>query len=737
MKTKVTMDFETRSEFDLKKGGAYEYSMHPTTQVLCMAFKLNTQGQCYIFKFDTMQKHWKNLPSRFRCKWELWIKMYTINAHNAGFEQCIYNNILVRRLGWPAIHPEQWRCSLAKCAALAIPKGLADAGAVLETRIRKDYEGHRIMLKLCKPTPSYKKWREAVKAVESGRRVMPKTRELAACEPPPKFYEPDVEPEDFAKLYHYCKLDVLTEEQVDEKTPDLSPFEQQIWFIDQRTNFRGIEVDTPLVKKISGIMASESKVMTEELDYLTMGLVSSGNQRDAIMDFLTLEGIELPDLKAKTVDDFLANTFMTDDAEKILQIRRALSKSSTAKYNLFQLRTTTDGRVRDILQYHSASTGRWGGKGVQPQNFPRGVIKNIYEAIDRIKTCDLEELKLLYGENLMPLFSSVLRGMFVASPGHDLFVEDYNAIELRVLWWLAGHEDGLDKFRQNIDPYKIRASAIFRKPITEITDDERQVGKAAELGCGFGMGNKKFVSSAWDVYRAKVTPEIAKRAVQSYREDNFLVQEMWDNYRNACIAAIKNHRSRYRVRNVKFYMENKYLKIELPSGRKLSYFHPTVCVDKTRVFSKGDDTIYVHKMTEPILKKIATEKYVEQRGFESEQVTFMAVNHKAKKEECIIPKWTRERTYGGKIVENVVQAVSRDLLAHAIFRAERCGFKVLMHSHDELVVEAPKGRFAIREDAKGVRYCQYFRQLMEANPKWAQGLPLKAGGWADVRYRKG
>jgi DNA polymerase len=723
---KIHLDFETQSAADLKRCGAAEYARHPSTRVLCLAIGVGSNVQ--LMGFDSMQLNFDELPSQMQLNFIRFATSdeFVFYAHNAFFEQSIYNEILVKRLGYPKIKISKWRCTAAKAAAVAIPRNLADAGAVMNLRIQKDYEGHRVMLKLCKPTAAWAKWKKANDDIKSGKRVLQKTRELAEREEPIKFHTPETDPDDFKTLYHYCKIDVQTETLLDKALPDLTPFEQKVWFADQRMNHRGVAVDMQLVNKIAEIMESEAKTMNETLDELTMGLVSSGNQRAAILDFMHLEGIEMPDLRAATVDDFLENGKVTGDAEKILKIRKALAKSSTAKYKTFQIRAASDGRVRDLLLFLGAArTGRWGGKGIQPQNFPRGVIKDIYAAIDDINRQDVGMLKMLYGENLMPLFSSVLRGMFIASPGHELFVEDYNAIECRVAWYLAGHEDGLNMFRQNRDPYVEMASAIYNKLPSTITADERQVGKAATLGCSYQMGGKKFVTSAWDVYRAKVTKELGKLAVSIYRDVHYPVTEMWEAYNSAAISAIENRGEKYRVGKIQFYVARDFMFIELPSGRRLAYASPKVVMATTKIVRLKDETNYAGN--DLILAALLAEGGKVTGEFQSKRMTYMEVNQKAKKEECLINKWAVENTYGGKLFENVVQAVSRDLLAAAILRVEKAGFKPLMHSHDELVSEAPKGLFKIED----------YRKLMEQVPKWAEGLPLKTSGWTGVRYRKG
>ncbi len=690
------MDFETRSDADLRKVGAYEYSLHPSTIATCLGFKVHGAPKIVLLPFGHMQRNFSAFHPDFQKWWKRRIQDgFIFSAHNAFFEQCIYNNVLVKKLGWPVIPPDQWHCTAAKAAAIAIPRNLQGAGEVMRLRTQKDMAGHIAMLQTCKPT---KQWNAFQKALAKPKKTERDNKLIAKGEPV-KYLTPESHPHVFDTLYKYCKIDVIAEEQLDDSTPDLIPSEQQLWLLDQRINFRGVAVDMPLVNKISKIMLAEKTVMEKELDTLTMGLVTTGTQRARIMDFLAIEDIKIPDLKSKTVDDFLANGKVSGDAKLLLELRRKLAKASTAKYQAFQRRAASDGRVRDMLLFHGASTGRWGGAGVQPQNFPRGTIKDIYEAIRQINIASVDELKLMYGENLMPLFASVLRGMFVATEGHEMFVQDWNAIETRVLWWLADHKDGLEIFKEGRDPYREMASKIYKKRPEDVTDDERQVGKAAVLGCGYQMGWKKFITSAWDVYRAYVTPEIAKVAVSTYRDLHHSVKDLWGDYQLASINAIKNKGAVYTVGRVKFFVKRNFLFVELPNGRRLAYNSPTVSWDKVEM--KDDDGNVVN-------------------SFNAEKIKFWAVNSLTK-------KWGQESTYGGKICENIVQAVSRDLLADAIKRSEKIGFSVLFHSHDELVTEAPKGKFKSED----------FKNVMETLPAWADGLPLKAGGWAGTRYRKG
>lgn len=730
---KITVDFETRSRANLKKVAAWEYSLCPSTVVSCMGFKSDKPGHplCYLFNFKTMQMPWAQLPLGFRKTWLGWIADPNVvfSAHNAFFEQSIYKNVLVKRLGWPAIGIRKWRCTAAKAAAVAIPRNLDGAGRVMQLRTQKDNLGHKTMLKLCKPTAAYKKWKDKYdKFILKDQHAQ---AEAMLPSEPPEFWTPLSAPEDYRIQDKYCKIDVFAEEELDHALPDLTPFEQELWFLDQRINQRGVRVDMPVIKKISAIMKAEMKSMNKELDALTMGLVSSGNARQQILDYLVLLDLELPDLKAKTVDEFLKNGKATGDAKKLLEIRRALSKASTAKYAAFERLAASDGRIRDLYLFCAASTHRWGGKGVQPQNLPRGIVADIDEAIKRIMTCDVEMLKLLYGQNLMPLFSSVLRGMFIATEGYEFFVEDYSAIECRVLWWIADHQEGLDFFRNGIDPYKEQAADIFEITYELVPDKDdplqmRQTGKAAVLGCGFQMGPAKFVSAAYDVYRVRIDLDLAKVAVTSYRKKHWPVVDLWENLTQAAINAIENPGKVYHAGKTDFQVRDSFLWLKLPSGSYIAYKDPSIEMGKVITMKKEDcDTIYASNAH--VYRKALEDGYVKAGEFPVKKIKYWAVNQKAKKEDCVIPKWTRETTYGGKLTENIVQKIARDLLAEAMVRVRKAGFEIVMHSHDELVSEAPIGKYS----------AQQYNELMEELPAWADGLPLKASGWTGTRYKKG
>lgn len=695
-KKRVTLDFETRSRSDLRKEGAYKYSLDPSTQPTCLAVKVHGPENTVVFlDFKTINRNWTDLTPEFRNWWKYLIReKYEFSAHNAFFERCIYTNILMQRYGWPRIPPRLWRCTAAKAAACALPRNLQGAGEALRLPVQKDRRGYVAMMATCKPTRQWKAWYELQGKIKSGAKITERSR-VKAREPEPKlFLEPDDAPDVWRTLYEYCKIDVLAEETLDDALPDLIPSEQEIWHLNQELNWRGLRVDIPTVKKVVDIMAIESKVKLKELDTLTMGLVTKPGARKSILDFLALDGIELPDLRAKTVEDKLQGFDLTGDMRRLLEIRKALSMTSTRKYQSFLNRASSDHRIRDILMYHGASTGRDTGTGVQPHNFPKGLIKadpaRPYAAVENVVECDHETLKMLYGDSLAVLFSSILRSMIIPSEGYELFVADYSTIEVAVCWWLADNFPGLKLIREGKDLYLAQAAANTGRPYESFTPEskERDLGKAQTLGCQFGMGGDKFQDAAWTMHRLKLTSEQSHQAVKNYRLTNPTVPALWKTYENAAISVIENPEARIKAGKCVFFMKDKFLVIELPSGRCLRYREPQI---------SWRETDYGPRKT----------------------IEFWAVNSKTK-------KWALERTWGGVFCENITQAVARDIMMPAMLRARDANYRPLLMVHDEAVCERKIGEGSVSQ----------FVDILCEIPRWAKGCPIRAKGWKGPRYRK-
>lgn len=475
---RVTCDFETRSEVSLKKCGTWRYSVDPSTDILCLAFRLPhwEHGRTGLWHpgFPSLGLRGSGVDSDL---WELfdWIAGNgLVEAHNAFFERCIWGNILTPRYGFPEIAHPNWRCSAAKAAAHALPRGLDDALAALGLEIRKDKPEGKVMQRMSKPRRSRKKEREEWDEQGIAHPVV--------------FHLDRVSLE---SLFAYCRQDVLAEEALSQALPDLSEAEQEIYSLDQEINLRGFQVDAEAVKTALRLISSETTRLNSQLAEMTAGAVGKATQRAQLLTWLKSQGVHLPDTTKESVSKALAMGTYTSIVKDTLLTLQALGKSSTAKYTSMATHLDpSDSRVRGGLLYHGASTGRWSGSGVQPHNFPKGALKSSMEAtwagLLRGEPC----------EDIMGTLSSALRGAITATPGRTLFVADYASIECRVLLWLAGDEPALAMFREGKDLYLDMASAIYGREITKNDKEERALGKVAILGC-LGANTPVLTQRGW------------------------------------------------------------------------------------------------------------------------------------------------------------------------------------------------------------------------------------------------
>jgi DNA polymerase len=631
------------------------------------------------------------------CDWIAAEKL--IEAHSAFFERAIWTNILSPRHGFPLPKPHTWRCSAAKAAAHALPRHLADAGAALRLPIQKDDEGKKVMMKVSKPRKPRKKEREAWLA--AGKRLE---------DMPPLWWE---NLELFETLWDYCATDVLAEEALSHALPDLSPGETLNYLLDQTMNQRGFKLDLEAVEIALALISQESSLLNAELSALTSGAVTRATQRDRMKAWLKTQDVHLFDTKGATIDALLNEDDDNQSAEpgelppwvetlptparRALEILRTLGRSSTAKYETMLNWACPDGRVRGGLLYHGASTGRWSGAGVQPHNFPKGTIKgfDMEAAWELIKQGNRTAIISNFGVTVMEVLACALRGAIVAPSRSQLYVADYAGIEVRVLWWVADDKVGLKLLATGADPYCALASDICHRDITK-NDPERQLGKAGILGCGYGMGPAKFVGTAKDMFQLTVTDEEAESVVQTYRQKFHRTKSFWYETEDAACAAVRH--------------PGKAVKQKWVSWQRV--------VDKAR----GTDFLYC---TLPNSRRLAY-AFPELRERETPwgemkwALTFMGVNPKNK-------QWQRQHTYGGSLVENIVQAIARDLMADALQACEAGGvYTPVLSVHDEVVAEVKSGHGDIHE----------FEQLLTRVPKWAPGCPIGAEGWKGQRYRK-
>lgn len=661
-------DYETRSEADLKKTGAWEYAVHPSTRILCLAYRSGTREELATAEIKTWSPAFSpTAPSDFM---EMMLDpTITKVARNAGFEQAVARHVLPRYVGGrgnPArilragIPPEQWTCTAALAATHALPRSLEGTCTVLKLPFQKDMVGHRLMLKMSKPRKATKhnssKWHNKLS--------------------------------DLRRLMEYCASDVAADTSAFLKLPPLIAREKEIWCLDQRINQHGFQVDRALVKAALKVREEEMGNFTREIRELTGGEVQTPGQRDVLLKWFASHGLVLENLQAKTVSDALeASGNLPPHVKRVLEIRSYSTKTSTKKYAALEARTRFDGRLRDILVYHAASPGRWGGSGFQPQNLPRGLIKDSIAASEVLATGDTDLIRLLYGEP-MEVLSSCLRNTIVAPKGRIFYCGDYAAIEARKLFWLAKHDAGVEAFHNNEPMYEQMAAIIYNVPLEKVTSEMRFVGKQAVLGCGYGMGWKKFIGQCAQ-FGVTVTEEVAKKAVYAYRDFHAPVPQLWKNYERAAVAAVLNPGKKYSINHTTWYMRGLFLYCVLPSGRRLAYYGPRVRYENTPWGEKR-----------PVLYH-------------------WGVDSRTK-------KWVIQKTWGGTLTENVCQAMSRDFMAEAMLRLDRHGYTVVLSVHDELLCEHDEGKGSVEE----------FCALMATRPDWAAGAPVKVEGWTGNRYRK-
>lgn len=647
----IHIDFESRSVVDIWEVGAWAYSVHPSTEILCLAYAWN-KADPVIMRREDVQKPFPEITVR---SLEHAIdEKENFYAFNAFFEQCMWQNQLVKKYGWPHIPIRQWRCVMAKALAYAQPQSLDNAAQALGSIHKKNKAGRTVMLKMCKPNSSGG-WNE--------------------------------DPEDFEKLYQYCIDDVVAEREIDLLLPDLNKTEQTYWFLDQLINKRGISVDVPAVSKALLFIDQYSKNLNEIVYKQSDMQLDRVTRRQAVLDWCKSQGVDVPGYTKGDVKTVLEQEGLPEAVRTVLQTKLELGKTSVAKYTALNNSVGSDGRIRDTLIYHGASTGRWTGKLFQLQNLPRGTVKDTEAAIDMLKNDSLGDFELFYPD-VMGTLSSCIRGMIIASEGCELYVGDYNAIEARVLFWLHKEEYGLKQYSDGRDIYVDMAKRIFN--VVDVTKPQRELGKRAVLGCGYGMGNIKFAATC--ASQGQVIPlELAKIAVDAYRGTYGSVVSGWYAQESAAVNTLtsKKHTVCGRIR---WEMDTRgTLLCRLPSGRCLSY---------PQAFLEYTDTPW---------------------GERKLTIHYYAVDSKTK-------RWQVERTYGGKITENITQAIARDLLAASMLRSEQSGYPVAFSVHDEIVCDVPEGN--PNHSVEG------WRSLLCELPSWANGCPIKAECWRGKRYKK-
>lgn len=676
---KANLDFETASTIDLTKVGAHIYAAHPTTRILCMHYKVN-HGP--VQRWKPGQPFPEDLAHVIKSGGEL-------EAWNAQFERLIWP-LMVAHHGAPAVNLEQWRCTMVRAFLQGFPGALAAAGPAMGLGVCKDDAGHKVMLQLCKPRQRWapgKKGHEAAMALVDGYEY----EQLQSGEVVRWWQDQDK----YERLYDYCDLDVETEAAASAVLDPFPPGELRAWQMDQRINDRGFFIDTHLVSSALTMVKPATQRANEKLSELTNGELTSITKPNDLRAWLNNKlGIALDGVGKDILSDLLVTMRddMPDNVVKVIELRLAAAKTSTAKLNAMLAGMGPDHRLRGGLQFAGAArTGRYAGRRVQIQNFPRPE-KWALEAVEWILAGEVEDVELGFG-NALDAISSALRSCITARPGNELMFADYNAIEARMVAWLCNATELLNAYHNGEDPYRIMAAKVFQiEDWRSIGKDsfERFLGKQLILGSGYGQGDVKFQASCKKLGHY-IDLDLAKRGVDTYRQDYHEIPAGWKNLERAAQAAMQNPLSWVPSLDGKihFYFDRKFMRVRLPSGRFLSYAHPRLVEDVT---PWGSPTLRFQFW-----------------GWDGERQRMV---------------W--QTMYGGKWLENISQAVSRDVMIEAMLRLEDNGWPIILTIHDEIGAEPVKGERDLND----------FISTMAEPVEWAPGLPLAVEGWVGHRFRK-
>lgn len=719
---KTTIDFETRSILSVRDVGAFIYAHHPSTQVLCLAYKIGeAEAKLWHRGHPSLGIEESPFPEDLA---QAIADGCLVEAHNNTFERWVWEVSLLREFpNFPKIPLKNMRCSAAKAAAFALPRALKDLAKALRLSTEKDMEGYKAMMKCCKPRKLTAEEKKEYKA----QGIDPNTVVLWH----------NVK-EDYLRTNTYCVQDVVVEHACSESLPELNPIELEYWQMDQRMNARGFYCDMALCHSALKMSEKAATSLNAELNAMTSGAVPRGSCRGKFKKWIHTRGIDLPNTQAKTLEKFL-KTDLEPDIQRALEISIQVNKTSASKFKSMLKSVHTDSRIRDTMVFNGARTGRWAGARVQPHNFLRGFNEWMEQVCEDILLNDPEIMEILYGE-VLPTLAKATRGAISAPPGRDLIVVDFAAIEARVLLWLIDDEENLDRlFRSGLDPYKIMASSIYNVVYDQVIKDQRFIGKQTILGLGYGMGPEKFDDTCTG-YGVENPRDFYKEIVELYRKETFpLIPAFWKAIEKAAIEAVKNPGKTIPCGKVKWAMKGRFLYCQLPSGRLLAYAEPLI---RSRV-SYAWEAVNIETGKPSTIRVTQNPKYSEnvawQKAFKiakeagkrivarqpysqtKDQLTYMHVN--SSKEG----KWERTETYGGKLTENVTQAVARDLMANGMLNADNNqDYDILLSVHDELISEVDEDKGSMDE----------YAELLTTIPVWAQGCPIAAEGWRGKRYKK-
>ena len=658
----LSIDLETYSSVPIGKAGLYKYVQSPDFEILLLAYSVDGEPPLLV---DLAQG--EILPD-----WlyqAIYSPGFIKHAYNAAFEWYCLSKF------YGIILPvEQWRDTMLHGLYCGYTAGLDATGKALGLPAEKQKlaTGKALIRYFCVPCNPTQ--------ANGGR-----TRNL-----------PKHDPDKWELFRTYCRGDVTTEMEIERRLSNfpVPPDVEKQWQTDLLINSRGVAVDMDMVQGALYIGdTTREQLMTEATDITGL---ENPNSIQQLMGWLEPRVDDMvTDLRKETVATMLANGTAKDEAARMLEIRQELGKTSTKKFDAIEATVCHDGRVRGLLQFYGANrTGRWAGRLVQVQNLPRTYLNGelLPWVRETVKQKDAKKLSLMYS-SIPDTLSQLIRTSFVASPGNKLVDADFSAIEARVISWLAGEQWRLEVFRTHGKIYEASASQMFGVPIERIKKGNpeyelRQKGKVAELALGYQGSSGALV--AMGALKMGIPESDLPDIVSRWRESNKRIVDLWYSLESAAVSVIESG-SPAGVRNLILMREMDpangldYLTITLPSKRKLYYAHPSLTTNE----------------------------------WNKPSILYYGTNQTTK-------QWTQLETYGGKLVENVVQAIARDCLALAIENLEAAGFPVVFHVHDEVVIDIPQEKADLDEVVR----------LMTMPIPWAPDLPLNADGWVGDFFKK-
>lgn len=694
----LSIDFESRSPVDLQHCGAFVYWEDPSTEVLCASWAIGDDDISSWVPGDPVPQELADHITRGG----------VVSGWNVNFERLCFQHCMGPRHGWPVPELKQYEDTMAMASAMSLPRSLDEAARAIGLNEGKDIEGSKLMIQLAQSTGP-------------------------------------IDPAKLKRLVVYNKQDVVVERAMRKTMLPLSDREQQLFQFDLKINSRGVLLDLDLVDAMQRIATGEKDRLNAAIAMATGGAVTSISQSKALAEWLTANGVPTNSVAKAVVNDLLEGN-LPQPARRVIEIRQEAAKSSVAKLKSAKLCVCGDGRARGLLQFLGADSGRWAGRLLQPQNFPRpsGLVKDPDKAIAWLMGGHAEAIEFRYGWPLRAIADS-LRSIIVAKPGHELIAADFSSIESRLLAWVAGEQWKLDAYQAQDEGhgagiYEINAAQIFSRPVEEIGADstERQVGKTAELSMGYAGGVTALMKMArnYNTKMAVALPALLaaspmerieraerrhadclKRRDSSadiltkeawmaceltklgWRASNPSSVEFWNKLETAALIAVDcpGKQIDAGAAGISFLSHRGVLWHRLPSGRVIAYPHPRAALLEVPWADKS--------------------KPVEQR---ERRRTVTALNVEGK-------KLMRKPLYGGMLTAYTIQGTARDLLADAMLRVEAAGYPVVLTVHDEVICEIPKnfGNLAA------------FQSIVEASEPWADGLPIATKGYRASRFRKG